>query len=166
MSISLITLLGIALISKLIKRKVANPARAACGCPGAHGDIPAQVYMNQGADDCVEVLCLPTKCTHFCLCLRVSCRAQPSYISPYNMTLDNDRHTCCLMNKPHRCVRKYIKQLYYVMICSLFSTLPRYLSLCALFLSPIVSLIPALFLSHWSCIGSVDDIDYISYNSP
>ena len=59
MSISLITLLGIALISKLIKRKVANPARAACGCPGAHGDIPAQVCRIPGAAYCVEVLCLP-----------------------------------------------------------------------------------------------------------
>ena len=59
MSISRITFLGIALISKLIKRKVANPARAAHGCPGAHGDIPTQVCRSPGAAYCVKLLCLP-----------------------------------------------------------------------------------------------------------
>ena len=41
-SISLITLLGLALISKLIKRKVANPVRAACGCP-----VPIEIYQRR-----------------------------------------------------------------------------------------------------------------------
>ena len=56
MSISLITLLGIALISKLIKLKVAYPTRAACGCPGAHGDTPGQVCRSPGTDYCVEIV--------------------------------------------------------------------------------------------------------------
>ena len=46
----------VALISKLIKRKVACPARAACGCLGAHGDIRAQVCRIPGAAYCVDVV--------------------------------------------------------------------------------------------------------------
>ena len=74
MSISLITLPGIALISKLIKRKVANHARAACGCPDrpTHGDIQAQVCRSPGAAYCVKLLCLPAARMSVFVCVMLS----------------------------------------------------------------------------------------------
>ena len=81
MSISLIVLLGIALISILIKRKVANPTRAAHGCPGAHGDIERRCVGARVAAYCVEVLCLPNARISVFVCALLSvCRVVRSHL--------------------------------------------------------------------------------------